>query len=343
MKRMGNPETEMFAFFEKTPVLVCIASRDGYFLKVNEAVQDKLGYTETELYASPISTFIYEEDKSLTEWERKKLLNGKPLLNFRNRYVSRNGNLVWLEWTSIYFPEKEVVFALAMDISERKELENQVEEKYKQFKSLATHFKSRIEKDRKFLALELHEELAQLAAAVKLDLDGIIDELPGMPEKLKVRMTHASAVTDLLLRTIRRISFSISPQMLDDYGLDETLRWHCNEFSLINGIPCRFKSNYNEADLSKEVQLDFFRICQEALSNVMYHAQAKKVEIDIRESDEKIQLCITDDGIGFEPMKLNKSSGLINMKERAASINGHLQVESKPRNGTRICVSIPKR
>ena len=205
---------EMFSLFEMTPDLVCIAGKDGYLRKVNPAVVLKLGYTEAELYARPVASFIYPEDRDTTHKERMELLDGKPLLNFQNRYITKAGAIVWLEWTSIYSSDKEIVFAIAKDITVRKEIEKDVEEKYRKFKSLATHFKTSIEKERKYLAVELHEELAQLAAIVKLDVDWVNKHEPGLEGLSKMRIEHALAVADLLVNTIRRISFSISPKML---------------------------------------------------------------------------------------------------------------------------------
>ena len=340
---MKDSEFEMFAFFERTPVLVCIAGKDGYFRNVNPAVIDKLGYPKEELFSKPISSFIYHDDRILTEQERTKLLQGKTLMNFQNRYVTKSGVIVWLEWNSIYFPEREVVFAIAKDISERKQVEKEIEEKYTRFKSLATHFKSKIEQERKYLAIELHEELAQLAAVVKMDIDIVNNSQYALSPQAKKRIEHALAVTDLLINTIRRISFSISPRMLEEIGLDETLKWHCNEFAMLNGIPCSFESSYDEAVLSREIKLDFFRICQEALSNVMYHAEADNAEIKILDTGDKIRLAISDDGKGFDLKNEDHSSGLTSMKERAASINGKLIVRSKPGKGTEVSVEIEKK
>src|SRR5450432_2255044 len=148
MTNWKNSEFEMFAFFEMTPDLVCIAGKDGFFKKVNPAVVDKLGYTEQELYIRPVSSFIYPDDKDHTSENTTKLLAGNALLNFVNRYVTKTGKIVWLEWTSIYNSEKEIVFAIAKDVSARKQTEAAIEEKYRKFKNLAAHFKSSIEKDR---------------------------------------------------------------------------------------------------------------------------------------------------------------------------------------------------
>lgn len=333
---------EVFELFQMTPDFVCIATKEGYFKKVNPAVINKLGYTEEELFSRPISSFIYPDDKALTSSTRSQLLKGTTLINFQNRYIKKDGTLIWLEWSSIYSPDKELVFAIAKDISERKKMDLEIEEKYKKFKSLATHFKNSIEKERKHLSTELHEELAQLASVIKIDIDWINTHVTNMEVSPKNRIAHALAITDLLINTIRRISFSISPNMLSDFGLTATLAWQCGEFSILNGIPCTFHSNYDEASLTDEIKLDFFRICQESLTNIMYHAAANNVTIRIDDMEDKIELTISDDGKGFNVAEMKNRSGLINMRERAASINGKLMIESEIGKGTIIYVSIKR-
>ncbi len=340
MDDLKNAGFDMFPFFEMTPDLVCIANKAGYFKKVNPAVLEKLGYTEEELFATPIASFIHPEDKALTASTRAELLNGKALINFQNRYRTKSGNFIWLQWTSIYFAEKEVVFAIAKEVTEKKIIEKEVEEKYKKFKSLATHFKEHLEKDKKYIAIELHEELAQLASVAKLDIAWVNDNETGLTAAAKSRLEHALAVTNVLVNTMRKISFSISPNMLDDLGLHDTIEWLCKDFSILNGINCVFENNYDEAHLSKETKLDFFRICQEALSNVLTHAQASNVKISIDGVDDEVRLCIADDGKGFEINEQKYKWGLTTIRERVASINGRLSIESEIGKGTTICVMV---
>jgi PAS domain S-box-containing protein len=335
MPNLHTSSFEMFQLFEMTPDLVCIAGKDGYFKKVNHAVVDKLGYTEEELFARPIASFIHPQDQELTASRRTELLNGQALIDFENRYVSKEGNYIWLHWTSIYLPDKEIVFALAKDVTERKKGELEIERKYKKYKSLATHFKTTIEKDRKYLALELHEELAQLASIVKMDLDWLSSG-SNLITSAQSRIDHATTVCDLLIRAIRRMSYSISPGMIEDLGLVETLKWLCTEFSTLNGIPCRFHTACDVDRLPAEIQLDFFRICQEALSNVIYHAGATEAAINIESIGNRICLSITDNGKGFEPGTQAQTDGLTEIQQRAASINGEVIINSEIGKGTRI-------
>jgi signal transduction histidine kinase len=243
------------------------------------------------------------------------------MVNFQNRYITKKGKIIWLEWTSVYLPQRELVFAIAKNITARKEMEHHVLEEFVKLKQRATEFKSELEKERKYVAAELHEDLAQLAAAVKVDLDWISSNV-NVPAETKKRIDHALVSADMLVDTIRRISFSISPGMLDDVGLDATLEWYCSEFSASNGVDCSFNSSYDEAVLSKEVRLDFFRICQQVLSNITEQAHADKVKINITQKAGKVVLTI--DGVKGDKMA---APGVMSIHERAASFGGKCIVE----------------
>lgn len=110
-------------FFELSPDLLCVAGYDGYFKKVNPAVSKTLGFTNEELFAAPISSFIYPGDKLLTAQKRTALTEGEPLLNFENRYVAKNGAIVWLSWTSVPIIRDKLVFAIAKNITYKKQVE----------------------------------------------------------------------------------------------------------------------------------------------------------------------------------------------------------------------------
>jgi PAS domain S-box-containing protein len=339
---ISDSSHDLFSFFEMTPDLVCVVSKEGFLKKVNSAVVEKLGYTQEELFAKPVCAFIFPEDQPITRIKRESLLAGNELTNFENRYVTKDGKIIWLYWTSIYIPDLEIVFAIAKDITERKIKEKEIEEKYKKFKGLSDHFKSRIEKDRKYFSIELHEELAQLASVIMMDLHTIKRNIPDLSGFLKSRIEHASDISKLLIQTIRKIAFEMSPYMLHQFGLNETLKLLCNDFAILNHIPCDFESDYDERELTQEIKMDFFRICQESLSNVMNHASANSVKISIKDEGNMLRLSITDDGKGFEAGKQLRTSGLANIRERVASINGRLTIQSRIQKGTYISVALPR-
>lgn len=315
-------------FFIATPDLVWIAGKDGFLQKVNPAVCRKLGYTQEELLSSPVSAFMHPEDIGKTLDSRLKLFQGEVLHNFQNRYISKTGNIIWLEWTSVFIADKEMVLGIAKDITDRKRIEKEVEEQYIKFKGLATHFKSRMEDDRKYFAYELHEELAQLLSVVNMDVGWLNMQTEGLPDKVKSRVEHASEVCKLMIKSIQRLAFSISPQMLNDFGLNAAMEWLCKEFSMLRGIECSFNHNYDEHALTNEMKLDFFRICQEALDDILQHAQAGKIVVSIKEIGSNIELSVHDSGNGF--VTDVHSEALPGIRERARSYQWKNRVAKQP-------------
>lgn len=337
-----NTQEDFSSYFEHTPDLVCIADRMGYFKSVNNAVVNKLGYTKEELLSRPILSFILPEDLELTEITRWEMFQGKPLVNFENRYVTKAGEIVWLHWTSFYLPHKESVFAIAKDITKNKIIEKEADDKFQQFKKLALHFKGSIEKDRQEFAFELHEDLAQLAAVIKLNLNSVLNTNPDLSQSAKDKIEHAAYLSEIMMQTIRKISFEVSPYMLDYNCLKDALTILSNDFSALHEIPCFLEADFNEETISKEIKIDFFRVCQEALKNVLNHSQAESVVISVKEIEDKVELCILDNGKGFDPKKQRQKSGLSNIRGRVASINGELNISSNPGEGTMISVVVDK-
>lgn len=339
----GDLSLGMFDYFERTPDMVCVADREGYFKEINASAITKLKYSREELFSTPISHFIYTEDKDITHQRRQVLLQGKPLQHFQNRYVTKDDDILWLEWTSVYLPDKELVFAVARDISEKKKLELAAEEKCKQLRDLSLHFKTSLEQSMKSVAEELHDEIAQLVSVVKLDINWITVNDPRLDEISKKRMRHALDVAETLINAMRRLSFSIRPRMLDDFGLNETISLHCEELALLSGIDCSLESSYAESELTPEMRVDFFRICQELLANVIRHANANKVRVIIKSIKEQILLSVIDDGKGFNPDTTVMGKGLIHIKSRVTSLNGQLIINSRTGVGTNISVIAPRR
>lgn len=340
MKYLNQQEFDSFSFFEMTPDLVCIAGKNGFFTRVNKAVIKTLGYTKTQLLSRPIHSFMHPDDRDRTLARRTELLNGEHLTNFQNRYVAKNGTIIWLQWTSVYIPDKEIIFAIAKDITVSKKNELAIEEKYLKFKKLATGFKQRIEKDRKYFGVELQEQLAQLAVVIKMSVASISATLPDADGPLKEKIDHAMVVSGLLITTIKRIILNIGPYVLDNLGLQETLQWFCKEFTILYNKPCQFSSKFDENELTQEMKIDFFRICQESLSNVIRHADATSVKVSIVKKGTAIVLSVADNGKGFQVKDRYKTQGLITMQQLATSIDATFSIKSKPGKGTTVSVAV---
>ena len=112
-------------FFNISDDFICIAGFDGYFKKINPAVSKLLGFSEEELYARPIISFVYEPDRKITLETREQVYNNKPLLNFENRYLTKSGEIVWLSWTSMPLDSEKLVYAIAKNITHKKRVEEE--------------------------------------------------------------------------------------------------------------------------------------------------------------------------------------------------------------------------
>lgn len=109
-------------FFDLSPDLLCVAGYDGYFKKINPAVSKTLGYTNEELMSRPINSFVHPDDRNITHDKRESIKKNNPLLNFENRYLTKNSEVVWLSWTSMPIERDKVVFAIAKNITYHKKL-----------------------------------------------------------------------------------------------------------------------------------------------------------------------------------------------------------------------------
>lgn len=115
-------EVELSQIFNFTPDMICVAGFDGYIKQINPAGLALLGYSLEEIRSRPIKSFVHEEDQSLTEENQNKLYNGKDLDSFENRYITKAGKVIWLSWTATSLPEQGIIYAVAKDITEEKNL-----------------------------------------------------------------------------------------------------------------------------------------------------------------------------------------------------------------------------
>jgi PAS domain S-box-containing protein len=109
-------------FYELSPDLLCVAGYDGYFKKVNPSVSKTLQYSNEELFSRPINSFIHPDDQSITHQKRESIKRDIPLVNFENRYITKNKEVVWLSWTSMPIKRDKLVFAIAKNITYKKKL-----------------------------------------------------------------------------------------------------------------------------------------------------------------------------------------------------------------------------
>jgi signal transduction histidine kinase len=237
----------------------------------------------------------------------------------------------------------EMAIALEQRQAERELAEMELKRSQELFRNLSTHLQVVREEERTRIARKIHDDMGQALTALKIDLTWLnkklTDDQPLIREKLQSMVTLINET----IETVHNLSEDLRPGILDDFGLSAAIEWQAEEFQKRTGIECRINLASDESNLSKEKSTNLFRIVQESLTNVIRHANATKVEINLSEKDGILLLEVADNGKGITKAAVTnpKSFGLIGIKERVHSLGGEVDISGTPNAGTRLKVKMP--
>jgi signal transduction histidine kinase len=215
-----------------------------------------------------------------------------------------------------------------------------------QLRVLASRLHHLEEGEKARIARDLHDELGQLLTGLKLDLYWLRDRLAAMApvdgvSLLLERTAAAAELGDTCVAVVQRIATDLRPTALDRFGLSAALRQEAQRFELRSHVVCIATMPERLPLHSADVATALYRIAQEALTNVVRHARATRVEVRLEVADSSLLLEIEDDGDGFDPAALEDSPGLLGMRERAALVKGHLELRRREPHGTTVRVRAP--
>jgi signal transduction histidine kinase len=232
----------------------------------------------------------------------------------------------------------------AIDLRDQKlELEQQVDSRTRELAALSTHLQGVSEQEKAALSRELHDELGGLLVAARMDLSWLQQRLPtsdpGIEQRFKRIHDSLSAGVDLK----RRVVEELRPTLLDNMGLFTALRWQFKETCRRTGLRCTESIPTTEMTFSPDAAIGVFRVAQEALTNILKHAEAKSADLSIEILNDNFVLRIADDGKGIKPnrQKTSTSHGLASMRHRIAGLGGTWQVFSPGSGGTVVTAVIP--
>lgn len=204
------------------------------------------------------------------------------------------------------------------------------------------------EHERLRIARDLHDRVAQDLSALKISMDTLFDGRVGIDPNLRHKMAALCGILGHSINALREIAYNLRPPMLDQLGLRSAIFQYGQDFAAKSGVEVDFSSaGMNELSLSPDVEINLFRLVQEALANVQKHAQASEVTIRLVASFPNVVLRIEDDGIGFNVSErmaaalCEKRMGLKSMQERVSLMSGTMTLKSLPDKGTRLVFKIP--
>jgi signal transduction histidine kinase len=193
------------------------------------------------------------------------------------------------------------------------------------------------ETERRNLARELHDEIGQLLTVIKMHLRSAQRKSDDVVTK---DLDQAVQTIDDTINQVRSLSLRLRPSVLDDLGLIPALEWQADQVLEKTGIQVRLRADLEPLRLRSELETVFFRVAQEALTNVMRHSQATSVSILLSCLDSRMTMTIIDDGIGFDLTQVGSRTtgglGLSGMRERVELVSGILTLKSEPGCGTQL-------
>ncbi|MEM7033776.1 MAG: GAF domain-containing protein [Chloroflexota bacterium] len=217
-------------------------------------------------------------------------------------------------------------------------------ELFERIRGLANHLVKAQDEERRRISRELHDEMGQALTALKLNLQMLASSPPAQ-EALIERLNELVEWTHNSLQEVRRLAMDLRPAMLDDLGLVPTLNWYVNEFKKRGDIEAVLTIDPELPRLSSETETALYRVVQEALTNVSRHSEAEQVEISLLRDKQTLYLSIRDDGKGFiidiDAHIDSRGVGLLGMLERIENLQGHIDIISKPGQGTHLSIRIP--
>ncbi|MDE5413425.1 sensor histidine kinase [Alkalihalobacterium chitinilyticum] len=191
------------------------------------------------------------------------------------------------------------------------------------------------EKERKAIAMELHDDISQGVYSAFLGLQGVKHHITD--ENYQSHFRKIEGTLEKTLDNIQRLTKQLRPQAIDQFGLKATLKSAVEDWKKFYKVNFTLSYQIHEYQLSKEVELQLFRLIQEAVTNAVRHGKAKEIMIKFTESEDQIMFQIIDDGQGFDVGQTKfKGLGLYHMKERMAMINGEVNWDSKIGGPTKV-------
>ncbi len=362
---LRSNENQLRLITDTVPLLVSYVDREHHYRFVNRTYTEWFGRSREEIIGKHLSEVLGQDAYRTILPEVKKVLSGEEVV-FELLVPYKNGErFIHLNYIPDFDASTGLVtgfHAFVRDITERKqaeealrrsqeELEVRVQERTKELEKaneervgILQRLVTVQEDERKHITRELHDQLGQEMTVLRLKLD-ILKKACADNEELRNQVDEIQKVTHQLDLDVDFLAWKMRPTVLDDVGIVAALDQYIRQWSAHFNIPADFDATrFSKTRLESEVETNFYRIAQEALNNIYKHARASKVNVSLEPRENGVVLIIEDNGVGFEPnerITVEKGMGLVGMNERAALIDGKLEIESTTGLGTTIYVSVP--
>jgi len=354
-----SSDAHLRTIFDNTETAYLLLDHKLSILSFNRVAEETymLGIEKQLQKGGSIVNYIPQEGKEQIIGYYSRALDGEHL-NYETSFQAAYGQFLWYNFQlSPVVNDKNKILGLVLAISditkkkkaelEKEKLSEALRSSHLGLKKLVARVNTAKEEERLHIAREVHDELGQILTTTKIEVSMLKKKLSlseGNPS-LQLDFTHILELIDKSIKSVKKIATDLRPEMLDELGLVESIKWQVEEFNKNAGAECTLSISKEFMDLSHDINRSttLYRIVQEALTNIARHANATKVKVVVKTSIDNIFLVIQDNGIGIsEEQKSKKNSfGLTGLRERVLLLNGIIDFTGQPKGGTIVYVQIP--
>jgi PAS domain S-box-containing protein len=331
----------MAAMIESSDDAIISKDLEGVISGWNAGAQRLLGYTADEMIGRSIWQLIPTACKAENEILLARIKGGERIRDFETVRVAKDGRLVGVSLSILPVrSDAGEVIGIGRDITARKHSEKELRNYSSRLLALSRKLLRVEEDERSRLARDLHDQVGQALTALKINLQ-VIERLPAAgPVALKIE--ECVQIADDAIQQVRTLVFDLRPPQLDELELAVALRSHAERLLAPAGITLHFSGPDVPPPVLKTLDIVCFRIMQEALTNVLRHAGARNVWIELTVEAQALTLTVRDDGVGFDLATTQQVAlrgdhvGLLSMDERAALADGRIELITAPGAGTTV-------
>ncbi|MBI1887287.1 MAG: PAS domain-containing protein [Nitrosomonadales bacterium] len=343
----------LHSFLANLPGMACQIRLDAdnrlHLPYVSEGCSALLGIAplEVELHPELLLGMLHPEDRDMFYKSMQESIAQPTPWNWEGRIVlPPNGEIKWvnLRATCREADSHGTVWeGFMVNITQNKLAEQEIRASRQRLRELTSHVENIKEEERGRIARDLHDEIGVLLTALKMDMAWLAQRLPQGGSALHEKVQAMTDLLDTASSFANNLVHSLRPAFLDCFGIVAAIEIEAKEFTKRTGIPCKITKSDDDIELPGEQSIALFRVFQETLSNIMKHAAAKQVHIEILKTGKCVYLAVSDDGKGFDKTSRNKplSFGLRGIQERIKHLGGDVGITSEPGKGTQIAVSVP--
>ena len=347
---LRESENRFASFMRYLPGIAYMQDVQGRYLYVNETwkrVRQRRPHTKIHQTTPEVGTS--EPAGPFTEVDQRVITRGEPVQTIEE--ISQDDGVhIWLVNK---FPILDttghpiLIGGVGIDISRRRRAEEALWESEQRLRFLTSQLLTAQERERKRISMELHDELGQSLAVLKLQVRAIERGLGDARPDLKMECRELLDYLDGVIDNVRRLSRDLSPAILEDLGLQSALKYLINGVSKHYSVSHSFEVEDLDQLFTSDAQIIIYRIFQECLTNISKHADASEVSIAIRKKGGLVSIVLEDNGAGFDPAQTStrrlagRGLGLAALNERARMLGGSLEIRSQPGAGTKVTCVIP--